>query len=75
MFNFFRRHKVKILKNKEQKTYQKELKRRSNDIKQAVDTCGTNLKVFGDVDLLSPEKIKIGHDYFSQLRIFTSGSC
>lgn len=73
MFKYLKKRKEKALKNKEQKNYQKEFNRKCSAIRQAVVACGSNLKVFGDVDLMSPEKIKIGNDCRLNNRVLLNG--
>lgn len=73
MFIFLKNRKRVTSKNKEQKNYQNELETRSRLLKEQIDTCGTNLKVFGEVDLSYPQNIRIGNDCRLNHRVFLNG--
>lgn len=70
MFTFLKKCKRAVSKKKGQKKYQKEFEIRSRLLKEQLDTCGTNLSVFGEVDLSYPQNIRIGNDCRLNNRVF-----
>ena len=65
MIKLIRRIKDKFKKRicqNENERYQKELKALADSVRRQLGHCGNNLKVFGEVDLSYPQKIKIGNE-------------